>query len=194
KFILEKMDDTGDDSLLKQKLYISALLNAKAQMDENLTETQAYQKDVAQYEKRLEEYKKTENDIYSLVVELEKQKKELSQNYLQKVANKNKIENKLDQLVASFRVSSKKNVSQAYKNIELDLGLPLKKFAGIKVSKKGVSFKYKDVMPISATETGTIVYSGDLATYGKVIIVDHGNDIRSVFLGDMVAKVSKGDK
>lgn len=193
KLILEKVDDSSDDSLLKQKLYISALLESKNELNRWLEETKTNQNNVKLYYERLQEYKKTENEIYELVVDLENKKKELSENYLQKVADKNTLESKLDSAVASFKVERKKN-TRVYRNVELDLGLPLQSFVGYKISKKGVNFKYKDVAPINATENGEVVYSGDLATYGKVIIVDHGKEIRSVFLGDIATKVYKGDK
>lgn len=194
KLILEKSDDSSDDSLLKQKLFVTALLDNQKSLEESLTKTLELEKDVEAYQVRLEEHKKVETDIYQIVIELEQKKKNLSEEYLKKVSVKNDLESKLDNMVATLKVSKPKAKSKLSSNVSLDLLLPLRKFTGYKVSEKGVNFKFKDVLPVNATETGNVVYAGDLATYGKVVIIDHGNDIRSVFLGDITTKVQKGDR
>jgi septal ring factor EnvC (AmiA/AmiB activator) len=40
---------------------------------------------------------------------------------------------------------------------------------------------------------GKIVFAGDLASYGQVVLIDHGNDLRTVLLGRMSIKVKKND-
>jgi septal ring factor EnvC (AmiA/AmiB activator) len=70
--------------------------------------------------------------------------------------------------------------------------LPLRNYLSYKGSSKGMTFKYKKVAPVHATERGKIVYSGELSSYGKVIMIDHGHDIRSVILGDLNIKATKG--
>lgn len=78
--------------------------------------------------------------------------------------------------------------------VELNLISPLDNFVNFTGGKKGVTFKYDSKAPIKATAGGEVVYSGELASYGKVIMVDHGHEVRSVILGDLQVKVKKGDK
>ena len=38
-----------------------------------------------------------------------------------------------------------------------------------------------------------MVFAGDLASYGQVVLIDHGKDLRTVLLGKMNIKVKKND-
>jgi septal ring factor EnvC (AmiA/AmiB activator) len=38
-----------------------------------------------------------------------------------------------------------------------------------------------------------IVFAGDLAAYGQVVLIDHGGDLRTVLLGRMDIRVKKND-
>jgi septal ring factor EnvC (AmiA/AmiB activator) len=40
---------------------------------------------------------------------------------------------------------------------------------------------------------GKVVFAGDLASYGQVVLIDHGSDLRTVLLGKMNIKVKKND-
>jgi murein DD-endopeptidase MepM/ murein hydrolase activator NlpD len=46
---------------------------------------------------------------------------------------------------------------------------------------------------VYATGQGVIVYSGDLSTYGKLVMIDHGDGLKSVILGRYKVNVKKGD-
>src|SRR5690606_22476463 len=41
---------------------------------------------------------------------------------------------------------------------------------------------------------GTVVYVGGLSTYGNVVMIDHGNDTRTVVLGPFTPATEKGRK
>ena len=124
---------------------------------------------------------------------LENQKKEASQNYISSLELKNQIEEKLENEIAMQRTSKLKNQSLS-KNIDIDFDiiLPIKKFTDYKGSKEGVTFKYESTEPLIACADGQVEYAGELASYGKVIILKHGQDIRSVILGEIKSKVQKG--
>ncbi len=76
----------------------------------------------------------------------------------------------------------------------LSLIPPLESFVNYKSGDKGVTFKYESRAPIKASAGGKVVYAGELASYGKVVMIDHGQEIRSVILGDIQIKASKGDQ
>ena len=46
---------------------------------------------------------------------------------------------------------------------------------------------------MKAVGGGKVVFAGDLASYGQVVLIDHGNDLRTVLLGRMDIKVKKND-
>lgn len=192
KLLLEKIDEDDDQALIRQKLY-SEELSKKEKNLITLRETiKILKDDVSLYMERLAEFKKTEEDLYSVIKTLENEKKDLSVRYVQKIEEKNLIEKKLDGAVASFKASNML-LSKKSENFNFNLSLPLQSFTGHKISEKGINFKYKENTALNATASGTIAFASDLATYGKVIIIDHGNNLRSVLLGDFSLKIKKGD-
>jgi len=67
---------------------------------------------------------------------------------------------------------------------------PIAIHQNIEYQKKGVTFTFLGKNEIRAPKSGKIVYTGALANYGNVIMIDHGKEMRSVLLGqfDYVAK------
>ena len=59
--------------------------------------------------------------------------------------------------------------------------------------KKGLNFEFQGKMPVIASQNGRVIFQGSLSTYGKVVMIDHGNQMRSVLLGDFGPSVAKGD-
>ena len=70
---------------------------------------------------------------------------------------------------------------------------PVEDFSTYTASAKGVTFKYNSIQPVKAVGGGKVVFAGDLASYGQVVLIDHGNDLRTVLLGKMDIKVKKHD-
>src|SRR5690606_24095673 len=58
---------------------------------------------------------------------------------------------------------------------------------------KGVTYYFRGERPIFAAKAGKVIYRGELASYGQVIMIDHGASIRSVLLGNISFKILKGD-
>lgn len=70
---------------------------------------------------------------------------------------------------------------------------PVDDFLGYTPSAKGVTFKYQAIQPVRAVGGGKVVFAGDLSTYGQVLLIDHGNDLRTVLLGKMNVRVRKDE-
>jgi len=206
RYLLSSIDDLEEEQLIKKKIYLK-LLSAKAvelkkaqQSSKNLLET------IKSYEDRLRDTRLAGNNLYSIIVNLENEKNGLSKKYISTMEQKNVTEEKLELAVAKRKVykkrlarkkSVKKKNNRKSKNklskFPINLILPIHNYSSYKSSKKGVTFKYSKVSPVIAGSNGTIVYSGELASYGKVIIIDHGSEVRSVILGDINIRVKKGD-
>lgn len=71
---------------------------------------------------------------------------------------------------------------------------PVKGYIKYDKEDKGLEFECLDACNIVAPATGHVVYSGDLAPYGKILMIAHSEGYRSVFLGDMQVKVEKSQK
>jgi septal ring factor EnvC (AmiA/AmiB activator) len=59
--------------------------------------------------------------------------------------------------------------------------------------KKGVTYNFHGKNEIRAPKGGKVVYTGALANYGNVLMIDHGNDTRTVLLGQFDYAVKNGD-
>src|SRR5690606_21768255 len=70
---------------------------------------------------------------------------------------------------------------------------PVDDFMSFTASPKGVTFKYQAAQPVKAVGSGKVVFAGDLAAYGQVVLIDHGQDLRTVLLGKMNIRVKKND-
>ncbi|MDO9182943.1 MAG: M23 family metallopeptidase, partial [Bacteriovorax sp.] len=64
---------------------------------------------------------------------------------------------------------------------------------GIDYQKKGVTFNFQGKNEVRAPKAGKVVYTGSLASYGNVLMIDHGNDTRTVLLGQFDYSVKNGD-
>ena len=70
---------------------------------------------------------------------------------------------------------------------------PIFSYQGLEYDKKGVTFNFQGKVEVRATKAGKIVYTGSLANYGNVLMIDHGNDTRTVLLGQFDFSVKNGD-
>lgn len=192
-YALEGNDEEDENALLKREILTRLLSERLVELKNLKTSAQELRKTLAEYQERLTETRNSEEGLYALIVDLENKKKELSKNYISSLESKNELEEKLENALAKKKAY--KVVAKA-KNPGMSIQLipPLDKFASYKGGDKGVTFKYESRAPIKASAGGNVVYSGELASYGKVIMIDHGSEIRSVILGDVEIKVHKGDR
>ncbi len=70
---------------------------------------------------------------------------------------------------------------------------PISLYQGIDYNKKGVTFNFQGKNEVVAPKGGRVVYTGSLASYGNVLMIDHGNDTRTVLLGQFDFNVKNGD-
>ena len=145
---------------------------------------------------QLEEKSKTQNNVKA---ELDGQKNKLA------MAKKNqemaKARNELAplQLTEEIKVeelTNKKRAVVASSTPSKESGdfiSPIATFLGMEYQKKGVTFNFKGKNKVRATKDAKVVYTGALANYGNVLMIDHGNDTRSVILGQFEYTVKKGD-
>lgn len=191
-YLLDVADERTQDKLLKRKIYITLLQKKLKELEAAQEGSQTLLVTLKEYEDRLDQSKRDEGALYNLLVDLEEQKKSLGQQYVSQLETKNSYEESLEEAIARRKVKRKQpRVTRS--NIKVSLRKPLDSYISAKGSKKGVTFKFNKVAPVYASGSGKVVYAGELASYGRVIMVDHGHEIRSVILGDIAIKVKKGD-
>ncbi len=192
-YLLEKVDEDGDN-FIEKKLYEDVLKTKLAALSKLQNDSKSKILQVENLEKEFTSFKNEEETLYGLIVRLEDQKKEASQAYIDLVEQKNSEEGKLDSLIAKRRAKKKiyKKVA-SNKGTPFKLTLPIDTYLSAKQSKQGITLAYKETETLKAPYSGKVVYTGKLSSYGNVIILDHGHDVRSVLLGDISIKVKKGD-
>lgn len=193
-YLLEVSDNENEDSLIHREIYLELFkkkidkLKHAQKVSNQLLET------INMYDQKLTTTKSNEEIIYNLIVELENKKKEMSQEYITVLENKNQTEARLDKIKAkklAYKKVYKKGSGR--KGVLIPMEIPLDTFASAKKSKKGIILKFSQTSPVKAPSSGKIVYTGELASYGNIIMIDHGKDVRSVIFGDMKIKAQKGD-
>ncbi len=194
-YLLEATDSTSEDNFYSKKVYMELLQTKLSDLKEAQKNSNVLLSSLNTIEQILTNKKKDEESIYQLIVELENSKREYGQSYISMVENKNLVQAKLDKVMVKkkavrkvYRKNSKHNA-----RVLFTMGLPIDNFVKADTKQEGITFQYSTTTPIKAPRSGKVVYSGELASYGNVLIIDHGNDVRSVLLGDIVSKVAKGD-
>jgi murein DD-endopeptidase MepM/ murein hydrolase activator NlpD len=192
--MINEMNDNFDDSS-ELRVYLQRKILAKkiAKNIERKKEIKLMQETLSQYKKNVTEVKKEEKELYNLIISLEDQKRQLSSKYMRELEQKNELESKIES-VSALKKAKKKLKRTSSISLPWNLTLPISKFVAYKPSKKGVTFNFKERTSVVATAPGKISYAGKLSSYGNLVMIDHGNDLRSVILGDFVIGALKGKR
>lgn len=192
-YLLESSDNENDNAVIHKKIYMEVLKKKLVDLQEAQNESNQLLEAITLYDQKLSETKAGEEEIYNLIVELENAKKELSQDYISSLESKNHVEIELDKVKAVQRAALKSQPKSLEVNAIIPMSSPIDDYIELKKNKEAIVYKYKNAAAVNAPSAGKIVYTGELANYGNLIMIDHGNDVKSVILADMLIKVKKGD-
>ncbi len=192
-YLIERVDNSYENEEIREKIFLSLLQKKLKKLNEIQEQNSNLLSSLNKIEEKLSDAKQEEVKIYDEIVELENTKKEKGQKYISLLEEKNKLADEVEKLILSTKTikKQKKTANIISKNKFI---LPLSDYLNIKKDKKGLSFSYKDVVPLHSPANGIVVYAGELSNYGKIIMINHGEDIISVLLGDFSLKLKKGVK
>ncbi len=194
-YLLESENDTTEP--WQRKVHLELLKQAQNKLRLKETELVTFQTKVAEFDEKLTGLRHNEEELGQVIKELEARKKTAMESYLSRVESKKKIESKVQVKKLEKRIAIvKKEMSNApivVTKPDRYFGRPVDDFLSYTASPKGVTFKYRATQAVKAVGEGKIVFAGDLASYGQVVLIDHGNDLRTVLLGKMNIKVKKND-
>jgi septal ring factor EnvC (AmiA/AmiB activator) len=183
--------------LWQRKVHLELLKQAQMKLKDRETQLANFEAKVNEFDKKLSSLKQDEEELAKVIDELESRKKIAMEKYLEQLEKKKKVE----KIVSTQKV--KKRLAQVKKTFNRTPVVqkrpdrifpnPLEDFMTYTASPKGVTFKYSSIQPVKAVGSGKVVYAGDLSNYGQVVLIDHGNDLRTVLLGKMNVKVKKND-
>lgn len=134
--------------------------------------------------------RQVESDLLSLMNEMEDSKRSKSLRYVELKKKKDSLQGKLKLRKAKKYTKSKKKKSKLIAERFMN---PIDTFSDMEYGKKGITYKYNKRQAVKVSRAGKVIHAGSLSTYGNVVMVDHGNDVRSIFLGQFSPSVKKGD-
>ena len=194
-YLLESENDSTE--LWQRKVHLELLKQAQMKLKTKENELMSFQAKVGEFDEKLLSLRQNEEELTEVIRELESRKKLTMESYLVKVETKKKLESKVQANKLQKRIAVvKKALSSAplvATRPDRFFKRPVDDFLSYTASSKGVTFKYQSAQAIKAVGDGQVVFAGDLAAYGQVLLIDHGNDLRTVLLGKMNIRVKKND-
>lgn len=189
--ILNKLSEKADPAkLLAEKIFFKSLAKELRVLKEEIQRNMKSKEELNQLVQNYKEFSKTEVELATFLNELENKKKSVVDTYLSEVEKEKKLEKRFSKLKLQFAMAR----AQSRKDEGLRFEAPLKEFEKFEHQTKGITFHYQGRKPVTSTASGKVVYSGELSAYGNVVMIDHGDETRSVVLGQFIPKVDKGLK
>lgn len=194
-YLLEAENEATE--LWQRRVHLNLLKKAQDKLRNSEAELISFENKVVEFETKLAELRQNEEELALVIKELENRKKVAMEKYLSRVKEKRTAETRDTRKKIHERLKIvKKEFSRApviLAKADRIFSHPVEDFVARTSSPKGVTFKYQSIQPVKAVGDGKIVFAGDLASYGQVVLIDHGNDLRTVLLGKMSIKVKKND-
>lgn len=210
--LLNKLENTESPSaILSRKILIENLQRRLGDLNGMMVSNKGMKGDVEALTEKLQFSMDTEKELLSIMNELEQRKRELRTALETQGQRKNETQSKFDE-VKNKLAMSRQSVQQARVREQVaplqiteEIKIPSQPLngesyyppiyahQGIEYQKKGVTFNFQGKNEVRATRAGKIVYTGALANYGNVLMIDHGSDTRTVLLGQFDITVKNGD-
>lgn len=194
-YLLESENETAEP--WQRKVHLELLKQAQNKLKNKETELNDFQTKISEFDEKLVALRQNEEELGQVIKELESRKKVAMESYLTKVQNKKKLESTVQTEKLQKRIAIvKKEMSNApviLNKPDRFFSRPVDDFLSFTSSPKGVTYRYQSAQPVKAVGGGKIVFAGDLASYGQVVLIDHGSDLRTVLLGKMNIRVKKND-
>ncbi|MEH0860630.1 murein hydrolase activator EnvC family protein [Halobacteriovorax sp. DPLXC-1] len=205
---LSYLENSTHEDLLKNQLLLKSLKKEKKEIQSKIEYCTKLKKKVFDLRTRLTETAKVERELYSVLRNLENEKNSTVKVFLTEKENHEKLKNEYGELKKSYlakqrakkerarrkAAKAKKGSKSSAATLAANFAIPLKKYISAENGSKGITYTVKSGEGVYATKEGTIEYVGSLANVGNVIMVAHGGDVRSIYLGDFAASVKKGQK
>lgn len=184
--VLIKPSEKSLEESVQEKVILKDLSTESVMLEELLVENKALTNVLGDLEVTLADLREEKDQLYSILNDLEKRKGGLQENYFESLESKKKLEAELTrQKLERIAQDSKVNI--------FELVPPFKNFQRLEETPQGINFYFDSDRPLHSISSGKVVYTGQLANYGTVIMIKHDGDLRSVILGPFTSKVSRGD-
>lgn len=216
--LLNKLENTEQSSdILARKIMIERLQKRLVDLDGMMKTNKDLQGNVDSLYAKLQESMDTEKELLAVMGELEERKRELRDTLASKTKSTEDVRLRLDeeknklamnqksvqrekireqvapmQITEEIKIPSQPGSSGTSASSDQFRG-PIASYQNMEYQKKGVTYNFHGKNEIRAPKGGKVVYTGALANYGNVLMIDHGNDTRTVLLGQFDYAVKNGD-
>lgn len=210
--LLNKLENTeSPGSLLSRKILIENLQRRLADLNGLMKANKGVRDDVESLTEKLQLSMTTEKDLLAVMNELEQRKRDLRAELEAQGQRKQVTQSRFDEIKNKLamtrhtqqKAKQREQLAPLQETEEIKIPSqplvgenyypPIYAHQGIEYQKKGVTFNFQGKNEVRATRAGKIVYSGPLANYGNVLMIDHGNDTRTVLLGQFDISVKNGE-
>lgn len=206
QYLLNSIDEEETiESLYEKKLLQTSLKEKVKILKAHLLTNKSLRDEVSSLELKFKKFRSVESSLHQIIIRMEKKKQDFAKSYLSAVDKQTLLKDRLSTLKEKERLENsylKKKVKnniwkKELKNLSKLYGTfiqPLDKPMSRKIKKKGLQLTYKGTKPFRSPQEGEVVYSGKVTSLGDVVMIDHGENLRSVILGQLNLKVQKGSR
>ena len=182
--VVHSIKKSGENlgEMLSGKVLQTSLRTELANLAKSQKINKKLSQEVALLNQKYREYLDIEEGILNLLEDWRGHKREKTSTYRSQV---NKMKSIQKEHIFPKRPSKKISTGRLFRN-------PIDRYYRLKYGKKGVTYYVRKYQKIKNASPGKIVYSDKLSTFGNVLMVDHGNELRSIFLGQFVPTLKKG--
>jgi murein DD-endopeptidase MepM/ murein hydrolase activator NlpD len=178
-------DNRDSSNVLIKNLYKEKILKLNGELERQNNLLISIDEEKQGFEKNIVKIEEEEQILDNLVKSL----------FARKIELKDQYEKKVEESLRVKLVQSRNEIKKEGLHINNDLRKflnPIEGYDSSEFNNKGVTYIFKKEVAIVASRSGKIIYSGMLGAYGQVLMLDHGENDLSVYLGDFVPKVVKG--
>lgn len=210
--LLNKLENTERSSdMLARKIMIEGLQKRLVDLDGMMKSNKDLQENVDSLYAKLQESMDTEKELLSVMGELEERKRNLRESLTSQAKSSEDARLRLDEeknkLAMNQKAVQREKAREKLAPVQITEEIkipsqplsddlfraPIASFQNIEYQKKGVTYNFHGKNDLRAPKGGKVVYTGTLANYGNVLMIDHGNDTRTVLLGQFDYAVKNGD-
>lgn len=220
--ILHRLDKNEKSSdLLSKKLLVEMLQKRLVDLSDLIRNNNNMKSELEKMDAEYQQSLSTEKELIQIVQEMEAKKQELLEverieadkkvslekqynearnrvSIEKNAENRKKLKEKLQNVQLTEEIKVADTIQKSTANEAVVVGnlyqTPLKSFQDFSYQKKGITYKFSGKNEIRAPRSGNVIYTGVLSTFGNILMIDHGDNTRSVLLGHFDYYVKNGDK
>jgi murein DD-endopeptidase MepM/ murein hydrolase activator NlpD len=199
--LLNSLDEATTEDLMTKRIVLNRIKKDRIEVNAQLTNERGQKTRLNLLRNQFAEIVKVERELYDLVQRLESNKQDYVKSYMEESENAVKLRSKLKKAVRKKVAKTKKRRKKRSKKaivantyIKKDFIHAIDDYVSIDHDKKGIYYHVKNVTDVKVSKAGKVMHVGTLANYGNVVMVEHADNLKSIFLGSFIAQVKKGDQ